>query len=231
MNTRLARILTLLIAAASLLLGFNVFFRNRDHASGPASPYTVTVREMSYEPGREPRETGTSITAFRADGSMALVIEPWHAAGEEAVRTRTVNFSNGLDVRLNDGLRLKSTRRHESGPRRSPATHCAYSVESFAGDEELAGYRTAKVVRGGRTSWYALDAGCAPVREIMDWGDGKRNEKTLLSLSLGEPDAGLFDVPESFQEVPPSQLMGRMELSQRPKALVRADEDYSRQRP
>jgi hypothetical protein len=111
--------------------------------------------------------------------------------------------------------------------------------ETFLGAETVAGYRTAKIApakdsEGATTSWYALDYGCALVKQRWEFSTKEVSEKELVALVAGEPDATLFDVPANYREVPPSERMfgSRKECSgcdeQTKKFFERMDQDYKR---
>jgi len=79
--------------------------------------------------------------------------------------------------------------------------------ETEVGEETVAGYRTVKIMNNNVTAWYALDYGCAMVKDRWDFGGKEFTEKYLISLIGGEPDAALFDVPATAREVSPSERM------------------------
>ena len=104
----------------------------------------------------------------------------------------------------------------------------------FIAEETIAGYRTAKIVAGIITSWYALDYGCAPVKERWEFSPTEVSEKELVALVGGEPDPSLFDVPAHYREVLPSERLlganadapGCDENSR--KAFKEVDDEYRR---
>jgi hypothetical protein len=79
--------------------------------------------------------------------------------------------------------------------------------DTFVGEETIAGYRTAKIVAGIITSWYALDYGCALVKSRWEFSATEVSEKELVALVAGEPDPSLFDVPAHYREVLPSERL------------------------
>ena len=72
------------------------------------------------------------------------------------------------------------------------------------GPERIAGYDTVRVSSGQSTFWFALGLGCATLRSTTRMSGGGTNEKIATRVTAGEPNAELFTVPESYQEVPPS---------------------------
>ena len=74
-------------------------------------------------------------------------------------------------------------------------------TETFAGEETVAGYRTAKVASNVITAWYALDYGCALVKDRWGFETGEVSEKELVALTGGEPNPALFEVPANAKFV------------------------------
>jgi hypothetical protein len=108
--------------------------------------------------------------------------------------------------------------------------------QALLGEENVYGYRAARLQKDGITWWLALDYGCAILKRRAEWtGQGQAGERTLVSLTPGEPQAALFHVPQSYREFPPSAMFaaqtGAAAAGQRREALARADELYRRHRP
>jgi hypothetical protein len=166
---------------------------------------------------------------------------------------RNLYFSSGLEVDTDDSENTKtSVRMPNHNPaswQRDPNSKCLNSFtgtpmsspETFLGEETIAGYRTVKITKaktteGVITSWYALDYGCARVKDRLEFSPTEVTEKELVALVAGEPDATLFDVPAHYLEVPPSELLLGSKKQRRPcnegtlKLLQKMDEDYKRQK-
>jgi len=75
------------------------------------------------------------------------------------------------------------------------------------GEEVIDGYRAVKLTLGSTTHWFALDYGCALIKDRAEWPDGQMSEKRLVALIPGEPAPSLFDDPAESQEVPPSRWL------------------------
>ena len=94
-----------------------------------------------------------------------------------------------------------------------PKSLCSKTItgtaqEKIAGPvrEQVGDYRAVKVALDEATTvWYALDHGCALVKQRMDFGTKGSSELKLVKLLVGEPDAALFSI-EEYDEVPPSKL-------------------------
>jgi hypothetical protein len=75
--------------------------------------------------------------------------------------------------------------------------------ETVAATERIEGYRALRVVRGSVTRWFALDHGCALLRQRVETGK-EVSEAHLVALTPGEPATELFAVPGDYAERPPS---------------------------
>jgi hypothetical protein len=83
------------------------------------------------------------------------------------------------------------------------------------GEDVINGYRAVKLNYGSTPHWFALDYGCALIKDRAEWPDGQMSEKRLVAFMPGEPSPSLFDDPAGFQEVRPSPL-----FSDRPNATI-----------
>lgn len=204
-------------------------------------PYTVTLRETFRGPDGTRTEALEHTYAVRSDGSKLM---RWRGRGSQ----RVIYLSSGFQVDTNDENNTKSSmRKPNHNPatlQRDPNSKCLLSMtgrpmtyppeDVFVDEEIIAGYRTAKIAAGIITSWYALDYGCAPVKERWQFSATEVGEKELVALVPGEPDSSLFDVPAHYREVPPSERLlgpkGESPACDEPtrKAIKELDEDYKR---
>lgn len=176
-------------------------------------PYTVTLRgtvtgpDGTTTPGLEytvaVRSDGSKMMGFRGEGSQRLMY-----------------LASGFQVDTNDENNTKSSIRrpkeNAANSQRDPDSKCLLSMagrpitfppdDVFVGEETIAGYRAAKITAGIITSWYALDYGCAPIKERWEFSATEVSEKELVALVAGEPDPSLFDVTH-HREVPPSERL------------------------
>ena len=204
-------------------------------------PHTVTLRETIHAPDGTTTSSGEITQAVRSDGSTL-----WRWTGNKGSQ-RTLHFSSGLEVETKD---FDNTKTSMMNPNQNPAfllrdpnSKCLNSFagkrvgsppETFLGQETFAGYRTAKIADGIVTEWYALDYGCALVKDRWEFSSTEVTEKELVAIVPGEPDATLFDVPAHYREVPPSERIMGPHKEHRPcnenglKILQRLDEDYKR---
>lgn len=176
-------------------------------------PYGVTLRETVHGPDGTTTLGPEYTHAIRSDGSSVM---RFVGRGSQ----RVIYLSSGFQVDTNEENNTKSSiRRPNENPaawQRDPDSNCVNSLagtpmtfpaETFLAEEIIAGYRTAKIARGITTSWYALDHGCALVKDRWEFSATEVSEKVLVALVPGEPDPSLFDVPARYREVPPSERL------------------------
>jgi hypothetical protein len=148
--------------------------------------------------------------AVRGDGSTV-----WRGSAPK-VQQRKLAFANGDYVLTNEALGRKSTYpKRNPGPvtPRSAVMSCVQMdtklTEVVGARESVGGYQTAQVItvsgKNKTTNWYALDYGCAKLRVRWEYETGV-SEQNLVALIMGEPDPALFQIPATFQEVPPSRV-------------------------
>lgn len=179
-----------------------------------ASPYTLVLRETSHQPDGSSVVTQESTWAVRGDGSLA---RRFTQLGARLGAQRDLQFANGEEVVINELTSIKSSTSvagvNPALWQRDYRSNCVNSLagtpfsstsEKLVGEEMVDGYRTAKVVSRNKTAWYALEHGCALVRDRAEWGNNGVSEHRLVSLTPGEPDASLFHVPAEAKEAPPS---------------------------
>jgi hypothetical protein len=206
-------------------------------------PYTVMLRETVRAPDGTITPGLEYTDAVRSDGSKLM-----RSRGKGS--QRIIYLASGFQVDTNDENNTKSSiKRQNHNPatwQRDPDSKCVNSLagssmtfppsDVFVGEESIAGYRTAKIAAGGITSWYALDYGCALVKQRWQFSAKEVSEKELVALSAGEPDPSLFDVPAHYREVPPSErLLGPNKESpgcneDSRKAFQDLDNDYYKRR-
>jgi len=203
-------------------------------------PYTVTLTETVHGPGGTTTMGLEHTYAVRSDGSRMM---RFRGKGLQ----RVIYLGSGFQVDTNDQTNTKSTIKKPYKPLaslRDPSSMCVNTLagtpmtfpprEAFVAEEIVTGYRTAKIADGIITSWYALDYGCAPVKERWEFSATEVSEKELVSLVAGEPDPSLFDVPAHYREVLPSERLlgpnkepaGCDEKSR--KAFQEIDDEYKR---
>lgn len=218
------------IAALSLNIYRSGFVRGPATAKAASlGAYTVLRTETGFDKNGNLRYTNHYVEAVRSDGSTM-----WRGSTSKA-QQRKISFTNGDYIRTNELTGRKSTypKRFAGGapPQKNPLTSCLNADDAnagwtFAGEETVEGHRAARLVNvsGKRTMtmWDALDVACATLRLRFEDKDGV-TEQVVSALVPGEPDAALFRVPDSFQEVAPSALHGSLPDS----VSKRIDKNYN----
>ena len=176
-------------------------------------PYTVTLQQSHSEPGHDTTNGMTITWAVRSDGARAnwIVMN----TGKPLIE-RMLEFPSGKRMTIMEVTHRKSTTFDPSQAGtpwlRFRDQNCVLpggaQPESFAGFDNVEGYPAARIAKGPATFWYALDYGCAPVRDSISWGASGGNETRLVKLTVGEPSADLFADPPGYEELPPSGLFG-----------------------
>jgi hypothetical protein len=193
-------------------------------------PYTVVLEESTLQRDGTAIPSVKYIYAIRGDGSRAFEVTASNPASPSS--ERILNFSSGRKMYIMQHLRLKTTtfdpaRNLSAHWLRDSGNNCLISgfPEKPDGEEVIGGYRAVKLTYGPTTQWFALDYGCALIKDRAEWPDGQKSEKRLVALIPGEPAPSVFDDPAGFEEAPPSRL-----FPGRPNA-IREDEYYSSHRP
>ena len=232
-----------LVAQAGRLI--HSLLRAQGVRQGGPIPYSVILRETVHHPDGTATVASEVTWGVRSDGST---VRRFVHKREPASSERTVQFSSGLEVAINELTNTKTSMMKNSllpstTWQREPSSKCINSFagkpmtsmpETFVGEETVAGYRTAKVVSNGITAWYALDYGCALVKDRWGFETGEMSDKELVALTGGEPNPALFEVPANAAEVPPSErLLGPTREcrgcdAHAIEALRKRDEEYKR---
>lgn len=206
-------------------------------------PYTVVLAETMTGPTGQRKPGPLQTWAGRSDGSIAVRMDLPSSGNRE------IHFASGMHVLLNDVARVKSTtqRAIEYSWARDLRENCATRITGLplkrSGEpvvEHVGGYQVARIKHtDGITLWFALDYGCALIKQRMDFGSQGASDLELVSLIPGEPAAAVFAVPDDYTEGPPSSFpaaqpspkcTGECEKSMKAH-LGRADQDYYRHRP
>ncbi len=186
--------------------------------TGAPVPYTVRLIETFHGSDGSAVDTQESIWAVRSDGASVR-----HIMQKQSKQTseRTIKFVSGEEIVINELTNIKSTTFEKSVNsarwQRDPSSKCINSFagtamtslpETISGEETVNGYRTVRISANNVTSWYALDYGCALVRDKAEWGNDKGySEHNAVLLVPGEPDEALFKIPVNAREAPPSERL------------------------
>jgi hypothetical protein len=213
-------LLTALGFAAGLLVigGYRLFSSNaKDRGNDGITPYTTVLRETVQAPDGKARLSHELTHAMRGDGSFVRRV----IFSESNRSERTIQLASGVEITIDDSTGLKSTMGKKVNParlQRDPDSKCVNSLtgapmnsaEFFEGEELINGYRSARIALNGQrriTYWFALDHGCALVRDRIDFEDKAFSEHNLIRLVPGQPGDALFHVPAQAREVKPSERL------------------------
>lgn len=187
---------------------------------GKAVPYTVVLEEFWLQrDGTAVPGATTSVMrytyAIRGDGSRAF--ETMSSNPASPSYERVLDFSSGKKMYIFSPQQLKTTmfdpaRNRAANWLRDSGSNCLFPgltpSEKLEGEEVINGYRTVKLTDEPATEWFALDYGCALVKDRYEWPDGQHmSEKRLVAFIPGEPAPSLFEDPAGFEEVLPSRWL------------------------
>lgn len=211
----------LYVATGLVTVGVSLLVVTRVHSQVQTTsfePFTA-VLVTSHEDNTGARnDTETSLTAVRSDGSRA---EMSVAVGNESEGTKTL-----LDV--------TNKRRVTIDPK--TASQTTYPMSAAAVEDALRGHLCPGQLKGEHSTmlgydvvkvtdlmpntpaaqqrvdlWIAPALNCFPLREeafLLKEGEVKaRNISTVISISKGDPDPTLFQVPPGLTERSPSAVM------------------------
>jgi len=200
--------------------------------------YTARIRQQVVVYG-EVAGAMETVVAVRADGARARVVRPVKEGVGSEMMERSVELPDGFVGTYYPAAKVQATgyrtramleameKTKLTGKSECTATKdLAVKSLRVAGEERMLGVRVVRVVadteRVRGTHWMAPELGCLAVKREMKYlGAGgaveQVMEETALELRLGEPEKGLFERPEGYEEVEPSEADLRMA-----KALGRA---------
>jgi hypothetical protein len=195
-------------------------FRNvqRAHAQDSiVSGSSVVLQEVVTKAGGTKVLSAMYTFATRGDGSSAFV--GIHDPSSAEAPVRIIQLASGSQGMISDSKQQKyvTNLSAEANPAlqqnvRNPSSLCLITLanykESALGQEQVSGYRAEKISGAGNiTSWYAVDYGCALVKQHAAWSGGGSTDKYLVMLRPGEPDSSLFTVPASYTDVPKTAFL------------------------
>lgn len=205
-----------------LFIGRSESFEFGQASSAVRTPFTVAISERYVDPGTR---TVTSevqlITAFRSDGSTANT----RTSGGEVMSRQVLDVPGRRTVVVADTEQTKSTRYFSDQERQSmlvsqrPPDCAPNPNEKPIREETLLGVKVfvfetdspLGLNRVRMSRWVAPELRCTEIKSIADKLNGSgallaRTEKLPVSVQAGEPDGVLFQVPESYKELPPSAM-------------------------
>ena len=216
-NRRVVALIFLALVIALTVNAFRIYEPTLKAGLLPAKavPHTVVLQEFWVQ------RDGTAVPsvkytyAIRGDGSRASETVSSNPASPSS--ERILDFSSGKQMYIFSPQQLKTTtfdpaRNRAANWLRDSGSNCLFPgltpSEKPEGEDVIEGYRAVKLsYHGFMTQWFALDYGCAVIKDRAEWPDGQMSEKRLVALIPGEPAPSMFDDPAGFQEVPPSRWL------------------------
>ena len=233
-STTRSRALWVLIAS---VLGVGTFFLVQPltleyiaHAQVKVTPFTLHLDYYDFTTNPAGSIFIKQVIARRSDGATVHVNDVFSHAGMQANETmRDIFLPDGERFEVYDGVQSvvklpilspKALVIRKEGIL-NPPSNCVLPTQTLVGYDTVDGYKTGMVKWPGIgtderiiTAWDAPALGCQTLqsRVIEKQPDGSAKivtEGRTASFSVGEPDAGLFDVPQNYASVMPSQAMRR----------------------
>lgn len=221
-------ITTVALAVAVFFLVQPLTLEHIARAQVKTNPFTLELE--SYDVSDS--STGTLIAketvARRSDGATVRVASIAGLVGLQADETaRQIWLPDGQEFTVYDGveaaIRFPMLSAQALALQKekvlNPPGNCIFPGETLTGYGTQRGYKVAIVKVGPIgdnevTAWYAPDLGCEKLQYRVEARepDGSMklvSETRAVSLTTGEPDARLFDVPDSYAKVAPSEAMRR----------------------
>lgn len=182
---------------------------SQTHGHLTITPYTLVIESGTAAAGA-PRPV-TIIKAAQSDGSRIQRLDNF--TGKVPVSFRTVALASGVELFVNDVRQertLEGTKANVRKIHRDPSTDCLRSFagepfergEKVVGREKVLGFDAIVVRSEERTVWLAPALTCAQLRVRTVRPGGEPIDQSVTHVLLGEPRRELFDVPDSYRDVP-----------------------------
>jgi hypothetical protein len=225
--------LPLWVLCGAAVVGCFYLSRNLDigriaRAEVVVTPFVLEMESYSFESNPAGELISKSTIARRSDGATALVTTALGRVGLEAGETaRKITLTDGTIFTLVDSIRAKTTwprmSREQLAAMKArlvdPPKNCVFPGETLVGyktvmNERVAAIRWPPMPKYEHVDWRAPSLGCQSLgyTSYVKESDGNsrpRAEGRPTSLTLGEPDAGLFDLGTNHEELRPSERVRR----------------------
>lgn len=197
------------------------------HAQVSVTPFTLQQDFVSFDAQHPAGRLALKMTvARRADGAKARINRNFDLNGYPEGTARVVDLPDGRELMAYDDVHLVV--RAPAPPAwvvamhkqaiLNPPSNCVSPGHTLAGYTQVQGYRVAVVkwpqLAGATryTAWAAPQLACQTLESLSEapQADGTFapvGKTKVVSLTIGEPDASLFDVPSSYRSVMPSEAL------------------------
>ena len=214
------------LAVATFFLVQPLTLEHLAHAQVKANPFTLELESYDFSGGPTGKLFAKQTIARRSDGAMVQVGIVFGLVGLEAGETaRHISFPDGRTFTAFDGIasvvRFPQLSVQALAIQKqkllNPPGNCILPGETLVGYETIRGYSAAvkkvppiadKLV----TAWDAPELGCEALQYRVETQEPDGSTKLVtetkaVNLTIGEPDSRLFDVPESYASIAPSEVM------------------------
>lgn len=222
----LSMLATVALAVATFFLVQPLTLEHLAHAQVKANPFTLQLESYDFSEGPGGTLFAKQTIARRSDGATVQVGIVFGSVGLAAGETaRHISFPNGQTFTVFDGIasvvRLPQLSMEALTLQKkkllNPPANCILPGETLVGYGTIGGYKVAvkkipPIADRVVTAWDAPELGCealqyrVEVRE-PDGSTKLATETKQVSLNIGEPDSRLFDIPESYANITPSEVM------------------------
>lgn len=173
-------------------------------AKSVAIPYTAIQEELWVGPHGEDKGHASHTFARKGDRTT-LVIDGKISVLHYGQENRVVEFTHEDNNIMTTGNGQRRVVIENEDCVRIP------SNAERVGEETILGHPAMHVrsTSGGIITtdrWHAKDLGCLLLQEVATFQDGSRDIRKITSLTVGEPDDNLFQLPSNPHEVSPREF-------------------------
>lgn len=194
--------------------------RSLVYAKTNAVAYTAEMVHRTYDAAGVVKSSWTAVQGQRGDGSSVLVKTSYN--GQPLGIKRIVDTAIGIMTTVDPQTQSRATYRmnpEEVERRRSPNSVCqapgTFRADAAPG-EKILGWDVVHFIGSfpGDTEknpverWVAPGLNCLTLKEVASHSSYKA-VLTVEKISLGEPASELFEIPATFAERRPSEILSR----------------------
>jgi hypothetical protein len=208
-------LLTSAAAVAICLVTLGAYFHPRRTNTPGVVAFTATVETKMYDRSGAFKSMDVTVDAVREDGAHVFLRESINGS---PVGVKSVTDPNSATRIVVDPATESLTTYHLSKEevsqlRNIPVDCIGAEHNSILGFDVYKSTTTTSDEVGQLQveSWLAPALNCYPLRNVAILakkdGSKRRNESQAISVTKGTPDANLFNIPVSYAERPPSQVL------------------------
>ena len=206
----------------------NIEIGRMARAQVAVAPFVLEMESYGFEDNPSGELVSKSTIARRSDGASVLVTTALGRVGLDMGETaRKITLTDGTILTLSDSIRAKTTWPRPSSQQLAemktrlvdPPKNCVFRGETLVGYATVLGEKTTAVrwppmAHYENTDFRDPSLGCEKLgyRSYSKESDGSSRlqaEGRAISLTVGEPDVGLFDLGTNYAELKPSERLRR----------------------